>query len=56
MVETTHKEDEKARLLSQGISTLMSEIRTASDDLESLIADDYWPLPKYRELLFLSVN
>jgi glutamine synthetase type III len=22
------------------------------DELETLVADDLWPLPKYRELLF----
>jgi glutamine synthetase type III len=32
----------------------MSELRQISDEVESVIADDYWPLPKYREMLFLS--
>ena len=27
-------------------------LREAADELESLVADDLWPLPKYRELLF----
>lgn len=29
------------------------EIRYSVDKLESLVVDDYWPLPKYREMLFL---
>jgi glutamine synthetase len=27
-------------------------VRAAADELETLVADDLWPLPKYRELLF----
>jgi glutamine synthetase len=27
-------------------------IRGVVDELETLVADDLWPLPKYRELLF----
>ena len=29
-----------------------AELRTVVDELETLVADDLWPLPKYRELLF----
>ena len=27
-------------------------LRIVVDELETLVADDLWPLPKYRELLF----
>jgi glutamine synthetase len=27
-------------------------LRVVVDELETLVADDLWPLPKYRELLF----
>ena len=27
-------------------------LRTVADELETVVADDLWPLPKYRELLF----
>ncbi len=27
-------------------------LRAAADELETLVADDLWPMPKYRELLF----
>jgi glutamine synthetase len=53
-VETHASEEEKAKGFSLEVSTLMEEIRTASDELESVVADDYWPLPKYREILFFS--
>jgi glutamine synthetase len=32
---------------------VMLEVRKVSDQLESLIADDLWPLPTYREMLFI---
>jgi glutamine synthetase len=32
----------------------MSDIRDVCDSLEEMIADEFWPLPKYREMLFLS--
>ena len=31
----------------------MLAVREAADLLERLIDDDLWPLPKYREMLFL---
>lgn len=31
----------------------MIAVRAASDRLETLVADDLWPLPTYRELLFI---
>jgi glutamine synthetase len=27
-------------------------LRGIADELETVVADDLWPLPKYRELLF----
>ena len=38
-------------LTTEGADT-MAEVRKASDALELLVADDCWPLPKYREMLF----
>ncbi len=29
-----------------------NELRVIVDELETLVADDLWPMPKYRELLF----
>jgi len=53
-VETFKTEEEKAQQLSGEVSTLMADVRAVSDELESIVADDYWPLPKYREMLFLN--
>ncbi len=38
-------------LTSEGADT-MAEVRKVSDALELIVGDDYWPLPKYREMLF----
>ncbi|HEY7327968.1 MAG TPA: glutamine synthetase III [Gemmataceae bacterium] len=31
----------------------MTEVRTCGDKLETMVADDLWPLPTYREMLFI---
>ena len=31
----------------------MSKVREAADKLEKVVADDFWPLPKYEEMLFI---
>ena len=38
---------------SQNVKPLMERIREHADALEPIIEDQLWPLPKYRELLFL---
>ena len=43
---------DQAIFYGDNIVPLMAEIRLSADALENLIADDYWPLPKYREMLF----
>ena len=32
---------------------LMDGVRQHADALEAQVADEYWPLPKYREMLFI---
>ena len=31
----------------------MAELRKVADSLETVVSNDKWPLPKYREMLFL---
>jgi glutamine synthetase len=31
----------------------MNSVRTTGDKLETMVADEYWPLPTYREMLFI---
>ncbi|MEK6705096.1 MAG: glutamine synthetase III [Bdellovibrionota bacterium] len=53
-VEAMSKEEEKARRLSVKVCSMMDGIRGTCDKLEAIIADEYWPIPKYREMLFIS--
>lgn len=43
-----------ARACRDKVLTAMSEARTAGDALELMVEDNLWPLPKYREMLFLA--
>ena len=49
-----HDEEAKAVFFAQDVSRAMVEVRHAADELEGIVADDLWPVPKYREMLFLS--
>ncbi len=42
-----------AQYLRNKVKPLMADVRSAGDELESLIADDLWPMPTYRDLLFV---
>ena len=43
---------ERAKVYSYEVKTMMEKVRDSADNLEMLIDDEMWPLPKYRELLF----
>jgi len=43
---------EEARAFVDHVIPAQNALRVVADELESLVADDLWPLPKYRELLF----
>lgn len=59
MVEVRHKanrmpsEREKAIAYHDDVMPKMDEIRTHIDNLELMVDNEIWPLPKYRELLFI---
>jgi glutamine synthetase len=42
-----------ATQISQELKPAMAELRTVVDALETVVAADLWPLPTYRDLLFL---
>ncbi|HEX6981398.1 MAG TPA: glutamine synthetase III [Balneolaceae bacterium] len=44
---------DKANHVRQNVIPAMNDIRDAVDFLERYVADDYWPLPIYREMLFV---
>lgn len=45
--------DEHMQFCANDIRGLMDEVREHADSLEELVADELWPLPKYREMLFI---
>jgi glutamine synthetase len=45
---------DQAAWLRDEVVRAMDEVRVHADALETLVDDDLWPLPKYRELLFLA--
>ncbi len=49
-----HDEVKKADMLSKEIKPEMDELRGYVDNLETLVDDDMWPLPKFWEMLFIS--
>ncbi len=59
MVEVRHKanrmpsERDKAIAYHDDVMPKMDEIRTHIDNLELMVDNEIWPLPKYRELLFI---
>ena len=50
-----HIDNQRARAITfhDKVVPLMENIRSHVDDLEMVIDDQLWPLPKYRELLFI---
>ncbi len=44
--------EEKAQEYSQSVFPFLEKIRAHIDELELIVDDEMWPLPKYRELLF----
>ena len=42
----------RAKAYSRDVKEMMDKVRVSADNLEMLIDDEMWPLPKYRELLF----
>lgn len=46
---------DKARFYHDTVFATMQSLRAAADELETIVAADYWPIPTYSELLF-SVN
>jgi glutamine synthetase len=48
-----HDEEKLCNRLGGEMRPLMGEVRAAADALELLVDDELWPLPKYREMLFV---
>ena len=42
-----------AKYMRDAVIPAMVELRKLGDKLETVVADDLWPLPTYREMLFI---
>ncbi len=42
-----------ARYYQERVITAMNEVRHAADELETVVDDSLWPLPKFREMLYI---
>ncbi|MCE9561200.1 MAG: glutamine synthetase III [Planctomycetes bacterium] len=42
-----------AKYIKESVIPKMVDLRTLGDKLETIVADDLWPLPTYREMLFI---
>jgi len=45
--------EEHMQYFANDILSLMNEVRSHADTLETQVADELWPLPKYQEMLFI---
>jgi glutamine synthetase len=50
-VKAVHDEDKKAEAIGKEGMELLAEIRETSNELELLVDDKLWSLPKYREMI-----
>ncbi len=48
----THEEIKVAKAFAEKVLPAMSALRDVCDRLENVVGNSYWPLPKYREMLF----
>ena len=52
-VSSVHDEQKKAEMLCSKVKTRMNELREYVDELEGLVDDELWPMPKFWEMLFI---
>ncbi|MDD5343322.1 MAG: glutamine synthetase III [Smithella sp.] len=52
--DSVHDEAKKADTLCGKVKPKMDELRESVDELENLVDDELWPLPKFWEMLFIS--
>jgi glutamine synthetase len=51
--EEHHGAEAECNWCRDGIIPAMVALRKACDELETIVADDHWPLPTYQEMLFI---
>jgi len=51
-IDAMESAKDKAKEYAEVVMPLMNKIRTHADELEMLVDDEIWPMPKLREILF----
>jgi glutamine synthetase len=51
-IRSGHDEAKKMKALSTEAQPAAQKLRDAADRAETMVSDEFWPLPKYREMLF----
>jgi glutamine synthetase len=51
--DSAHEAQAEAEHARDALLPAMLAVRAAADQLETLVADDLWPLPTYQEMLFI---
>jgi glutamine synthetase len=51
-VHSLGAESDKMNELATKVQPAAQSLRTAADSAETMVSDEFWPLPKYREMLF----
>lgn len=51
-IDSVHDEVKKMDMIQKSAIPLREKLRGAADEAETLVADEFWTLPKYREMLF----
>ncbi|HYE96899.1 MAG TPA: hypothetical protein VD962_11885 [Rubricoccaceae bacterium] len=51
--EAAHKAKDEAAAMQAKVIPAMAKVRAACDALETVVSADLWPLPTYREMLFV---
>jgi glutamine synthetase len=54
VIGNLENEEERAKKIALELKPQMEAVRQPCDQIENLVADDFWPLPKYREMLLFS--
>jgi len=52
LVRLRRRQIQRRHLATTIVIPAQNALREVADELEQVVADDLWPLPKYRELLF----
>ncbi len=48
-------ESKRMGYVARDLTHLAKELRNVADKAELAVADEFWPLPKYREILFANI-